>query len=90
MIKKHFRNIIGFDNERLTPAIHCYARVLATWLEVLTSYARRPNLTMIMSGLVLGMIKGSVVYFETQIGDWLSSLNPKNVQTLEDDERQGR
>ena len=28
-----------------------------------------------------GMIEGLVVYFETQIDDWLLSLGPKNVQT---------
>ena len=41
------------DDEGLTPASHRYARVVARWLEVLASYAGRPNLTVIMSGMVL-------------------------------------
>ena len=80
MTKEHFRNIIGFDDEKLIPRSHYYARVVAKWLEILASYAGQPNLTVIISGMTLGTIKGSVVYFETQIGDWLLSLNLKNVQ----------
>ena len=41
------------DDGGLTPASHRYARVVARWLEVLASYAGRPNLTVIMSGMVL-------------------------------------
>ena len=81
MIKKRLQNVIGFDNKELIPASHCYTKVMARWLEVLASYAGQPNLTVITSRMVLGTIEGSVVYFETQIGDWLSSLDPKNVQT---------
>ena len=35
-------------------------------------------------------IEGLVVYLELQIGDWLGSLDPKNVQILGDDEGQYR
>ena len=31
-----------------------------------------------------GMIEGSIIYLETQIGDRLSSFDSKNVQTWED------
>ena len=41
------------DNGRLTTASHCYARIGARWLEVLASYAGQPNLTVIMSEMVL-------------------------------------
>ena len=41
------------DNKGLTPASHCYARVMTRWLEVLASYTERLNLTVIMSGMVL-------------------------------------
>ena len=34
-----------------------------------------------------GTIVDSVVYLELQIGDRLGSLDPKNIQTWEDDER---
>ena len=81
MTKERFRNVIRFDDKRLTLASHCYTRVVARCLEVLASYVGQPNLRVIMSRMVLKMIKGLVVYFEIQIGDWLSSLNPKNVQT---------
>ena len=45
------------DNKRLVLAIHCYARLMARWLEVLASYARQPNLTMITSGMVLESLR---------------------------------
>ena len=41
------------NDERLTPTSHCYTRVVARWLEFLASYAGQPNLTGIMSGMVL-------------------------------------
>ena len=37
------------DDKGLTPTNHRYARVVARWLEVLASYAGRPNLTVITS-----------------------------------------
>ena len=45
------------DNGGLIPASHRYARVVARWLEVLVSYAGRPNLTMITSGMVLEQLR---------------------------------
>ena len=45
------------DDEGLTPASHRYARVVARWLEVLASYAGRPNLTVITSGMVLERLR---------------------------------
>ena len=45
------------DDERLTPASHHYARVVARWLEVLASYAGRSNLTVITSGVVLERLR---------------------------------
>ena len=53
MMKEHFWNVIGLDDEGLIPANHCYARVVARWLEVLASYARRRNMIIITSGMVL-------------------------------------
>ena len=44
------------DDGGLIPASHCYARVVARWLEVLASYAGQPNLTVIMSGKVLELL----------------------------------
>ena len=41
------------DDEGLTPASHCYARVVARWLEVLASHAGQSNLTVITSRTVL-------------------------------------
>ena len=73
MTKEHLRNVIGVDNEGLTPASHCYARVMARWLEVLASYAGQLNLTVITSGTVLERLRtaGSL---ESQIGDWRTAL----------------
>ena len=45
------------DDRGLTPASHCYARVVARWLEVLASYAGRSNLTVITSGMVLERLR---------------------------------
>ena len=45
------------DNKGLILASHCYARMVARWLEVLASYAGRSNLTVIMSGIVLKRLK---------------------------------
>ena len=58
MMKKHFWYVIGIgwdwlDDERLTPASHYYARVVARWLKILASYAGQPNLMVITSGMVL-------------------------------------
>ena len=47
------------DNRGLTPASHRYTRVMTRWLEVLASYARRPNLT----------VNTSEIYLE-QLGVW--------------------
>ena len=41
------------DDKELTLASHRYAKIVARWLEVLASYAGRPNLTVITSGMVL-------------------------------------
>ena len=41
------------DDKGLMLISHCYARVVARWLEVLASYAERPNLTIITSGMIL-------------------------------------
>ena len=41
------------DDRGLTPASDCYASVVARWLEVLTSHAGWPNLTVSTSGMVL-------------------------------------
>ena len=41
------------DDKGLTLASHCYARVMARWLEVLASYAGQSNLTVIISRTVL-------------------------------------
>ena len=53
MTKKHLQNIIKFDDKRLIPISHCYARDMARWLEILVSYVGRSNLTMIMSEMIL-------------------------------------
>ena len=53
MMKERLQNVIGFDDKKLTPASHHYTKVMARWLEVLASYAGRPNLMVIMSGMVL-------------------------------------
>ena len=45
------------DDEELTPASHRYAKVVARWLEVLASYAGRPNLTVIMFRMVLERLR---------------------------------
>ena len=45
------------DDKGLIPASHYYARVVARWLKVLASYAGRPNLTVITSGMVLERLK---------------------------------
>ena len=41
------------DDERLIPASHCYAIIVARWLEVLAGYTRWPYLTVIISGTIL-------------------------------------
>ena len=41
------------DDKRLIPASHCYAMVVARWVEVLANYARQSNLTVIMSKTIL-------------------------------------
>ena len=45
------------DDEGLTPASLCYAKVVARWLEILASYAEKSNLTVIMSRTVLERLK---------------------------------
>ena len=79
MTKERLGDVIGFDDKGLTPANHCYNRIVARWLEVLASYIGQPSLTVITSRIVLETIEGSIVYLETQIGNRLSSLDPKNV-----------
>ena len=41
------------DDGGLTPTSYCYARVVVRLLEVLASYVGRPNLMVIMSGMIL-------------------------------------
>ena len=41
------------DDRGLTPVSHCYARVVARWLEILASFAGQPNLTVSTSRIVL-------------------------------------
>ena len=53
MTKECFQKVIEFDGEGLIPASHRYARVVARWLKVLASYTGRPNLTVIISEMVL-------------------------------------
>ena len=53
MTKKYNQNVIGLDNKGLTPASHCYAKVVARWLEVLASYAGQLNLIGVISRMVL-------------------------------------
>lgn len=62
------------DDKRLTIASYHYARVVVRWLEVLASYTRQPNLTVIMFRLVLEQLKA-----------WRDALSPRQVlskQTL--------
>ena len=53
MTKEYLQNVIGLDDEWLTPANHRYARVVARWLEVLAGYVGRLNPTVITFGTVL-------------------------------------
>ena len=64
------------DDGGLTPASHCYVRVVARWLEVLASYAERPNLMVSTSGMVLEQLEAWYFTLQLQIGDQLGSLNP--------------
>ena len=54
------------DDKGLTPASHCYARVVARWLEVLASYVGQSNLTVITSRTVL-----------EQLRTWRVALSPR-------------
>ena len=45
------------DDKGLTQASHCYARLVTRWLEILASYTRQLNLTMITSGMVLEQLR---------------------------------
>ena len=56
----------------LTLASHHYARVIARWLEVLASYAGRPNLTVITSRMVL-----------ERLGAWQFTVSSKQVISWE-------
>ena len=57
MTKKNFWNVIGIDDKEMILAIHSYTKVVAKWLEVLASYAGQPNLTVIMSRIILEQLK---------------------------------
>ena len=62
MINKHLWNIIGLDDKELIPASHCYAKVVARWLEVLAGYTGQLNLMVITSRIEI--IEGLVGCFE--------------------------
>ena len=55
--KRALSECYWLDDKRLTPATHCYARVVARWLKVLASYAGQKNLTVIMSKMVLKQLR---------------------------------